>query len=77
MMSLSGLGTTGTRGSTASGNVQVDNTHSNESLFNDYKRSTKKSTELRRQIKKGELKDLPPSKVDSNIPMCLAWHSKG
>ena len=72
-----GLGTTGTRGSTTSTNVRVDNTHFNESLFDDYKRSTKKSAELRKRIKNGELKALPPSKVDSNIPMCLAWHTKG
>ena len=35
-----------------------------------------KSFNVRKNIKKGELPPLPPSKAGGQ-PMCLAWHTKG
>ena len=36
-----------------------------------------KSKDIRRMITEGDLPRLPPSKANSGITMCLAWHTKG
>ncbi len=57
--------------------VRVENTHFNSTLFGPYQTSTVKSKVLRQKIERGELPPLPPSKLDSSKPVCLAWHTKG
>ena len=52
----------------------------NEVLFGKYKNlkvngKPIKSRNIRNKINRGELPDLPPSKVDQK-PMCLAWYTK-
>ena len=55
--------------------------HFNESLFGEIKKrkigsNTIKSRDVRTKIERGDIPELPPSKVDQQ-PMCLAWHTKG
>ena len=87
MSSLSGgtsLGT-GTRNGPPTGgsedtkatNTQLDNTHFNNALFGTYKSTSVKSAVLRKKVAAGTIGPLPMSKVDSTMPMCLAWHTKG
>ena len=45
-------------------------------LFTSYKERPHKSATIRKKIKSGELPPLPLSKVDQ-LPMCLAFHTKG
>jgi hypothetical protein len=80
----SSLGT-GTRGGpptddsdeTKATNTQLDNTHFNSSLFGAYKSTSVKSAALCKKVADGTIGPLPMSKVDSTMPMCLAWHTKG
>ena len=58
-------------------NMQLDNTHFNSSLFGAYKSTSVKSAALRKKVADGTIGPLPMSKVDSTMPMCLAWHTKG
>ena len=87
MSSLSGgtsLGT-GTRNGPPTGgsedtkatNTRLDNTHFNNALFGTYKSTSVKSAVLRKKVAAGTIGPLPMSKVDSTMPMCLAWHTKG
>jgi hypothetical protein len=87
MSSISGgssLGT-GTRGGPSTGgfdetkatNTQLDNTNFNSSLFGAYKSTSVKSAALRKKVADGSIGPLLTSKVDSTMPMCLAWHTKG
>jgi hypothetical protein len=48
----------------------------NKTLFGAIKTSSIKSAALRTKIRKGHLPALPMSKVESQKPMCLAWHTK-
>ncbi len=87
MSSLSGdssLGTgthagppTGGSDETKASNTQLDNTHFSTVLFGAYKSTSVKSTALRKKVADGTIGPLPRSKVDSTMPMCLAWHTKG
>lgn len=74
-------GTTAPRSSTSRGSggsgVRVENTHFNTALFGTYQTSAIKSKGLRQKVERGELPPLPPSRVDSAKPICLAWHTKG
>jgi hypothetical protein len=87
MSSLSGgssLGT-GTHGGppvggsddTKATNTRLDNTHFNNALFGAYKSTSVKSAALRKKVADGTIGPLPMSKVESTMPMCLAWHTKG
>lgn len=67
--------TSGGSGTGGSG-TRMDNTHFNSALFGTYKTSSIKSRTLRQKIDRGDLPALPPSKVNSSKPMCLAWHTK-
>jgi hypothetical protein len=55
----------------------MDNTHFNIALFGAYKSTSIKSVALRKKVADGTIGPLANSKVDSTIPMCLAWHTKG
>ncbi len=87
MPSISGVSSlgTGTRGGPPTGgldetkatNTQLDNTHYNSSLFGAYKSTSVKSAALRKKVADGTIGPLPMSKVDSTMPPCLAWHTKG
>ncbi len=87
MLSLSGGSSfsTGTRGGPPTGgsdetkasNTQLDNTHFSTALFGAYKSTSVKSAALRKKVADGTIGPLPRSKVDSTMPMCLAWHTKG
>ncbi len=68
---------TGGLGETKATNTQLDNTHFNSSLFGTYKSPSVKSGALCKKVADGTIGPLPMSKVDSTIPMCLAWHTKG
>ncbi len=57
-------------------NTRLDNTHFNSSLFGPYKSTSVKSAVLRKKVADGTIGPLPMSKVDSTMPMCLAWHTK-
>ena len=62
--------------------TSVNNPHYNEQLFGEYKKrkldgKPVKSKDIRRMITEGDLPRLPPSKANSGITMCLAWHTKG
>jgi hypothetical protein len=63
--------------STTTGNTKIENHAYNSSLFGIYKTSLLKSGELRKRIKQRTLPALPPSKVQADMDMCLAWHTKG
>ncbi len=86
MLSISGGSSrgTGTRGAPPTGgsdeikatNMRLDNTHFNSSLFGDYKSTSVKSAALCKKVADGTIGPLPMSKVDSTMPMCLAWHTK-
>ena len=59
----------------------VHNPKFNEALFGEVKvrkvnGKPVKSRDIRTKINRGEIPELPPSKVDQQ-PMCLAWHTKG
>jgi uncharacterized membrane protein YgcG len=56
--------------------VRIDNTHFNGALFDQYKVHKTKARALRDKIAKKEIRDLPASKMDASMPMCLAWHTK-
>ncbi len=58
-------------------NTRLDNTHFNSSLFGAYKSTYVKSAALCKKGADGTIVPLPMSKVDSTMPMCLAWHTKG
>ncbi len=58
-------------------NMQLDNTHFNNALFGAYKSTSVMSAALRKKVADGTLGPLPMSKIDSTMPMCLAWHTKG
>ena len=49
----------------------------NALLFNTYKSSQVRCADIRREITAGNKPSLPLSKVDTQQPMCLAWHTKG
>lgn len=81
----------GARGGTGGGTVPTDRTPPsqgsvnnpkfNEALFGEIKvrkvdGKPVKSRDIRTKINRGDIPDLPPSKVDQQ-PMCLAWHTKG
>ena len=73
-------GTSGGSGGGGDGpprNVRVENTHFNGALFDQYKVHKTKARALRDKIAKKEIRALPASKVDTSMPMCLAWHTKG
>ncbi len=80
----SSLGT-GTRGGPPTGgldetkatNTRLDNTHFISSLFGAHKSTSVKSAPLRKKSADGTIGPLPMSKVDSTMPMCLAWHTEG
>jgi hypothetical protein len=57
-------------------NTRLDNTHFNRSLFGAYKSTSVKSATLRNKVADGTIGPLPTSKVDSTLPMCLAWYTK-
>ncbi len=57
-------------------NMQLENTHFNSSLFGAYKFTSVKSAALCKKVADGTIGPLPMSKVDSTMPMCLAWHTK-
>ena len=57
--------------------MQLDNTHFNNALFGTYKSTSVKSAVLRKKFAAGTIGPLPMSKVDSTMPKCLAWHTKG
>ena len=79
-----GGGTTpasGGGGGTGNNNATSTNPTFSEVLFGQYKNRMVngrpvKCRDLRNKISRGELPELPLSKVD-NAPMCLAWHTKG
>jgi hypothetical protein len=89
MLSISGgssLGTgacggppTGGSDETKATNTRLDNTHFNSSLFGTYKPTSVKSAALHKKDADadGTISPLPMSKIDSTMPMCLAWHTKG
>jgi hypothetical protein len=87
MSSLSGgssLGTgthggppTGGSDETKASNSRLNNTHFSTALFGAYKSTSAKSVALRKKVADGTIGPLPRSKVDSTMPMCLAWHTKG
>jgi hypothetical protein len=68
---------TGGLDETKATNMQLDNTHFNSSLFGAYKSTSVKSAALQKKVAAGTIGPLPMSKVDSTMPMCLAWHTKG
>jgi hypothetical protein len=80
----SSLGT-GTRGGPPTGgldetkatNTRLDSTHFNSSLFGTYKSTSVKSATLRKKVADCTIGPLLMSKVESTMPMCLAWHTKG
>jgi hypothetical protein len=62
-----------------SGGAPLDrnnNTHFNMVLFQVYKESQTSCRSIREKIRNNVLPALPPSKIDQ-LPMCLAWHTKG
>ena len=62
---------------TTTGNTKVENPGFNSSLFGIYKSSATKCAEIRKKIKQDKIVRLPPSKVQADKDMCLAWHTKG
>jgi hypothetical protein len=68
---------TGGSDETKATNMQLDNTHFNNSLFGAYKYTSVKSAALRKKVADGTIGPLPMSKVNSTMWMCLAWHTKG
>jgi len=69
------------RAGTTNNNATSTNPAFSEVLFGQYKTRMVngrpvKCRDLRNKISRGELPELPLSKVD-NAPMCLAWHTKG
>ena len=59
----------------------VTNQAFNETLFGEVKvrkidNKPIRSRDIRTKITRGDIPDLPPSKIDKH-PMCLAWHTKG
>jgi hypothetical protein len=56
---------------------KLDNTHFSTALFGAYNSTSVKPAVLRKKVADGTIGPLPRSKVDSTIPMCLAWHTKG
>ena len=49
----------------------------NALLFSTYKSSQVRCADIRRAITAGTKPALPLSKVDTQQPICLAWHTKG
>ena len=75
-----GAGAGGASGTSKTGTGQM-NVDFNEHKFGELKRRKQngnmiKCRDIRMRIRRQELPELPPSKVD-NQPMCLAWHVKG
>lgn len=58
-------------------NTRVENPSFNVALFQSYKVMPVKCRDLRGKISSNVLPALPCSKVTTNRPMCLAWHTKG
>ncbi len=58
-------------------NTQLDNTHFNNMFFGAYKTSIVKFAVLYKRVANVTIGPLPKSEVDSIIPMCLAWQTKG
>jgi hypothetical protein len=62
---------------TTTGNTKIENNAFNSALFGIYKTSALKCVEIRKKIKQDKIVRLPPSKVQADMDMCLAWHTKG
>ena len=77
------LGGTGSGGASGGGNQfgsdtnRTTNATFNSLLFSTYKQSQVRCADIRRAITAGTKPALPTSKVDTQQPMCLAWHTKG
>jgi len=69
-------------GGAESNNTKLDNPQFCVEIFGEFKNrkvdgKTVRSKDVRRLISSGSLPPLPRSKLNSSLPVCLAWHTKG
>jgi hypothetical protein len=58
-------------------NGRLNNSSFNTQLFQQYRTSAVRCADLRRKVAEGALPALPNSKVNNQVQLCLAWHTKG